>query len=87
MFKMEFKRTIRSKIFIYIVAITLAVFLLGYILPVGIDKKSSLSYSDYLFSTYTVMTQFGFLLYSFVISIFSIRIIPIKRFYFTKILR
>ncbi|BAK20911.1 ABC transporter permease [Melissococcus plutonius] len=70
MFRMEFKRTIRSKIFIYIVAITLAVFLLGYILPVGIDKQSSLSYSDYLFSTYTVMTQFGFLLYSFVISIF-----------------
>lgn len=39
-------------------------------MPVGIDKVSKLSIGDFYFSTYTVFTQFGFLLFGFVIVYF-----------------
>ncbi len=45
-------------------------FLLGYFLPIGIDKVKSLSYSQFFFSSYTVATPIGFLLFSFVIAYF-----------------
>ena len=44
--------------------------MLGYFLPVGIDKAKNLSYSQYFFSAYTVATEFGFLLFSFIIAYF-----------------
>ena len=43
---------------------------MGWILPIGIDKVTRLSYREYLFSTYTVFTQFGFLMFSFLVSFF-----------------
>ncbi|OJG27713.1 antibiotic transport system permease [Enterococcus caccae] len=43
---------------------------MGWILPVGIDKVSSLTYREYLFSTYTVFTQFGFLMFAFLVAFF-----------------
>lgn len=70
MFKLELKKSFKGNTTLYIGIITLLSFILGYILPVGIDKAQHLSISDYLFSTYTVITQFGFLLFAFVISLF-----------------
>ncbi|MCY1585415.1 peptide ABC transporter permease [Staphylococcus pettenkoferi] len=48
----------------------LFLFLLGYFLPVGIDKVKHLGYGQYFFSAYTVATEFGFLLFSFIIAYF-----------------
>lgn len=67
---MELKRTISNKIVFVLLAVILATFLMGWILPVGIDKVSSLSYREYLFSTYTVFTQFGFLMFAFLVAFF-----------------
>lgn len=49
---------------IILIAIIVAIFAMGWILPIGIDKVTRLSYREYLFSTYTVFTQFGFLMFS-----------------------
>lgn len=67
---MEIKRTISNKIVFVLLAVILATFLMGWILPVGIDKVSSLTYREYLFSTYTVFTQFGFLMFAFLVAFF-----------------
>ncbi|WP_348921458.1 peptide ABC transporter permease [Enterococcus rotai] len=67
---MEIKRTIFNKIVFVLLAVILATFLMGWILPVGIDKVSSLTYREYLFSTYTVFTQFGFLMFAFLVAFF-----------------
>ncbi|RZH80744.1 peptide ABC transporter permease, partial [Staphylococcus aureus] len=55
--KLEFKKSISNKI-IYTLVVTF-LFLLGYFLPIGIDKVKSLSYSQFFFSSYTVATQLG----------------------------
>ena len=55
---------------IILIAIIVAIFAMGWILPIGIDKVTRLSYREYLFSTYTVFTQFGFLMFSFLVSFF-----------------
>lgn len=55
---------------IILIAIIVAIFAMGWILPMGIDKVTRLSYREYLFSTYTVFTQFGFLMFSFLVSFF-----------------
>lgn len=65
MLKMEFKKSYHSKVCLYLLLMTTIGYLLGYILPIGIDKVSFLTYEEYLFSTYTVFTQFGFLMFSF----------------------
>lgn len=70
MFKLEVRKSLKGNIILYIIVISIISFLLGYILPIGIDKVKNLSLSNYLFSTYTVITQFGFLLFAFVISLF-----------------
>ncbi len=69
--KLQFKKSISNKI-IYKCSGVLFIFLflLGYFLPIGIDKVKSLSYSQFFFSSYTVATQLGFLLFSFVIAYF-----------------
>ena len=56
---LELKKTISNKIMIILIAIIVAIFAMGWILPIGIDKVTRLSYREYLFSTYTVFTQFA----------------------------
>ncbi|EHR85650.1 peptide ABC transporter permease [Staphylococcus epidermidis] len=68
--KLEFKKSISNKILLTLGVLFIFLFLLGYFLPVGIDKAKNLSYSQYFFSAYTVATEFGFLLFSFIIAYF-----------------
>ncbi|MCG1646498.1 peptide ABC transporter permease [Staphylococcus epidermidis] len=68
--KLEFKKSISNKILLTLGILFIFLFLLGYFLPVGIDKAKHLSYSQYFFSAYTVATEFGFLLFSFIIAYF-----------------
>ena len=70
MLKMEFVKSYRNKTFLYIFSSVMLSYILGYILPVGIDKVSQLGINDFYFSTYTVFTQFGFMLFGFVIVYF-----------------
>ncbi|WP_057490936.1 ABC transporter permease [Streptococcus orisasini] len=70
MLKIELFKSIRNKTFLYILSTVLLSYILGYILPVGIDKVSQLGLGDFYFSTYTVFTQFGFLIFGFVIVYF-----------------
>ncbi len=65
MFWLELKRSYHNRVVAYIFGITAIAFMLGWVLPVGIDKVTVLTYEDYLMSLYTVFTQFGFLLFSF----------------------
>ncbi|MEB6236166.1 peptide ABC transporter permease [Staphylococcus epidermidis] len=68
--KLEFKKSISNKILLTLGILFIFLFLLGYFLPVGIDKAKHWSYSQYFFSAYTVATEFGFLLFSFIIAYF-----------------
>ncbi|MBI5975034.1 peptide ABC transporter permease [Staphylococcus canis] len=68
--KLEFKKSISNKIILTLGILFIFLFLLGYFLPVGIDKVNNLSYSQYFFSAYTVATEFGFLFFSFIIAYF-----------------
>ncbi|MBM9561419.1 ABC transporter permease [Limosilactobacillus fermentum] len=70
MFKLELRKSVRNRTLLYIVSIVMLSYILGYILPVGIDKVSSLGLGDFYFSTYTVFTQFGFLIFGFVVVYF-----------------
>lgn len=63
-------KSYRNKTFLYIFSSVILSYILGYILPIGIDKVSQLGINDFYFSTYTVFTQFGFLLFGFVIVYF-----------------
>lgn len=65
MFELEIKRSIGGKTFFYLFIVTGVAFLMGWVLPVGIDGINELSLEDFLFSTYTVFTQFGFLIFAF----------------------
>lgn len=67
---LEFKKSITNKIILALGTLFTFLFLLGYFLPIGIDKVKHLSYSQYFFSAYTVATEFGFLLFSFIIAYF-----------------
>lgn len=70
MLKMEFIKSFRNKTLLYIFSSVILSYIFGYILPIGIDKVSKLSIGDFYFSTYTVFTQLGFLLFGFVIVYF-----------------
>lgn len=83
---MEFKKSFLNKIMIMLGGVILSMFFLGWILPIGIDKVSSLSYRDYLFSTYTVFTQFGFLMFSFLVAFFVTKEYTNKTILFYKCL-
>lgn len=65
---------------IILIAIIVAIFAMGWILPIGIDKVTRLSYREYLFSTYTVFTQFGFLMFSFLVSFFINKVLRKNNF-------
>jgi len=66
----EFMKSLFNKVFLFLALIFVLSFLIGWYLPIGIEKVEKLDYRDYLFSTYTVFTQFGFLMFSFIIAFF-----------------
>jgi len=66
----EFMKSLFNKVFLFLALIFVLSFLIGWYLPIGVEKVEKLDYRDYLFSTYTVFTQFGFLMFSFIIAFF-----------------
>ncbi len=62
--KLEAKRAVRNKFYIFFTLINLLNVLLGYILLVTIDKVQHVTFQDMFESVYTVYTQFGTLLFS-----------------------
>ncbi|MEC0304983.1 peptide ABC transporter permease, partial [Terribacillus saccharophilus] len=84
--KFEFKKSINNKVIIILGAMFLFLFLLGYYLPVGIDKVSDVTYDIFFFSSYTVATEFGFMLFSFVIAYFINREYTNKNILFYKLI-
>lgn len=84
--KLEFRKSLSNKIILILGVLFCFLFLLGYFLPIGIDKVKHLSYSEYFFSAYTVATQFGFLLFSFVISYFINKEYSNKNILFYKLI-
>ncbi|MDK9842918.1 peptide ABC transporter permease [Staphylococcus equorum] len=83
---LEFKKSISNKMILTLGILFIFVFLLGYFLPVGIDKVSNLTYGQYFFNTYTVATEFGFLLFSFIIAYFINKEYSNKNTLFYKLL-
>lgn len=83
---LEFKKSVSNKIILVLALLFAFIFLLGYFLPVGIDKVNHLTAAQYFFSTYTVMTEFGFLLFSFIIAYFINKEYSNKNTLFYKIL-
>ncbi|MCD8875115.1 peptide ABC transporter permease [Mammaliicoccus sciuri] len=67
---LEFKKSFSNKIILTLGVLFIFLFSLGYFLPVGIDNVKHLTYGQYFFSAYTVSTEFGFLLFSFIIAYF-----------------
>lgn len=82
--KLEFKKSISNKIIYTLGVLFIFLFLLGYFLPIGIDKVKNLSYGQFFFSSYTVATEFGFLLFHLLLHILLIKSIRIKIYYFTS---
>lgn len=64
---LEFKRSINNKSFIFCFLTIILSFLIGYFLLVGLDKIENVTIEQFSFSLYTVMTQFGPMIYSVVI--------------------
>ncbi|EOG9046447.1 peptide ABC transporter permease [Staphylococcus pseudintermedius] len=85
--KLEFKKSISNKILMTLSILFVFSFLLGYFLPVGIDKVTNLDYPKYFFSAYTVLTEFGFLLFSFIISYFINKEYSNKSLLFYKLIK
>ncbi|NHM74363.1 MULTISPECIES: peptide ABC transporter permease [Staphylococcus] len=83
---LEFRKSITNKIFIVLAVIFTFVYLLGYFLPIGIDKVEKLSYGQYFISAYTVATEFGFLLFSFIIAFFINKEYSAKQILFYKLI-
>lgn len=68
MFSLEVKRSIHNNTIVYLMTVTATAFIMGWALPFGIEKIVYIDAAYYMFSTYTVFTQFGFLLFGFVTS-------------------
>ncbi|EMU9949095.1 peptide ABC transporter permease [Staphylococcus pseudintermedius] len=85
--KLEFKKSISNKILMTLSILFVFSFLLGYFLPVGIDKVTNLDYPKYFFSAYKVLTEFGFLLFSFIISYFINKEYSNKSLLFYKLIK
>ena len=64
---MELKRTINNKSYLFCISTVVLTFLLGYFLLVGVDKIENVTIQQLIFSNYTVLTQFGHMLFPFVI--------------------
>jgi putative peptide transport system permease protein len=84
--KFEFKKSISNKVLPILGALFLFLFLLGYFLPVGIDKVGNVTYEIFFFSSYTVATEFGFMLFSFVIAFFISKEYSNKNILFYKLM-
>ncbi|PSA90167.1 peptide ABC transporter permease [Bacillus atrophaeus] len=84
--KLEFKKSMSNKVFIILGSMVVFLFLLGYFLLVGIDKVSNVTSEMFFFSSYTVATQFGLMLFSFVIAFFINREYSIKNILFYKLI-
>ncbi|MEC1620863.1 peptide ABC transporter permease [Bacillus mojavensis] len=84
--KLEFKKSISNKVFIILGSMFVFLFLLGYFLLVGIDKVSNVTLEMFFFSSYTVATQFGLMLFSFVIAFFINREYSNKNILFYKLI-
>lgn len=84
--KLEFKKSISNKVFIILGSMFVFLFLLGYFLLVGIDKVSNVTPEMFFFSSYTVATQFGLMLFSFVIAFFINREYSNKNILFYKLI-
>ncbi|CAI6328709.1 peptide ABC transporter permease [Bacillus subtilis] len=84
--KLEFKKSISNKVFIILGSMFVFLFLLGYFLLVGIDKVSHVTPEMFFFSSYTVATQFGLMLFSFVIAFFINREYTNKNILFYKLI-
>lgn len=82
----ELKKTLSNYIILIVGILFSFLFLLGYFLPVGIDKVKHLTYEEYFFSAYTVATEFGFLLFSFVIAYFINKEYANKNILFYKLI-
>lgn len=63
----ELKRSINNKSFLFYLLEIVLSFSLGYFLLVGIDKIHDVNITQFQFSTYTVITQFGMMIYSIVV--------------------
>lgn len=64
---MELRRSINSKSYLIYVGLIVLSFLLGYFLLVGIDKIENVTIRQLYFSTYTVIVQFGPMIFPFAI--------------------
>lgn len=84
--KLEFKKSISNKVLIILGSMFVFLFLLGYFLLVGIDKVSNVTPNMFFFSSYTVATQFGLMLFSFVIAFFINREYSNKNILFYKLI-
>lgn len=64
---MEIRRSINSNSYLFCIITIVACFVFGYILPISIDHVEELTLYDYFNSVYTVITQFGPLVFSIVV--------------------
>ncbi|WP_026505300.1 ABC transporter permease [Butyrivibrio sp. NC3005] len=64
---MELKRTINNKSFVFCITTVILSFLLGYFLLVGVDKIDNVTKQQLIFSIYTVLTQFGRMIFPFIV--------------------
>lgn len=84
---LELKKSMNNKVIFILGSTFVFLFLLGYFLPVGIDKVNKVTYGEFFLSSYTVSTQFGFLLFSFIIAFFINREYANKNILFYKLIR
>ncbi|PRS04000.1 peptide ABC transporter permease [Bacillus atrophaeus] len=84
--KLELKKSMSNKVFVILGSMIVFLFLLGYFLLVGIDKVSNVTSEMFFFSSYTVATQFGLMLFSFVIAFFINREYSNKNILFYKLI-
>ncbi|MCL2676592.1 MAG: hypothetical protein FWE43_01155 [Streptococcaceae bacterium] len=68
MIKSEFEKTIANKFLYILIIVLLLMYGLGYIMPMSLDKVHSLAYRPLLSSIYTVFTQFGPMMFPFLIA-------------------
>lgn len=68
MLQLEIKRSFHNRTALYILLVNLICFGLGVILPVGLDHIQVMTAADFSFSVYTVYTQFGMMIFGFMIA-------------------
>lgn len=85
-FKLEFKRSLNNKSFLFCFFTVLLSFVLGYILLISIDKIENVTIQELFFSVYTVFTQLGMMIFSIIIIYFFNSDYKEKNILFYKIL-